>query len=96
MRAPWNREHVAHETAAPVEVFWRPGCPFCTALRVGLAARRVPATWRNIWEDPDAAAFVRASNAGNETVPTVRVGRQVLTNPSAGTVRRLVREQSAA
>ncbi len=78
-------------TAPAVEVFWRPGCPFCLALRTGLALRGVRATWRNIWQDEDAAAVVRAHNGGNETVPTVRIGSTVLTNPSAGAVRRHLR-----
>lgn len=74
--------------SAPVtEVFWRPGCPFCLKLRVGLRLRGVRATWRNIYSDPEAAEIVRAHNGGNETVPTVRIGTTVLTNPSAATVR---------
>lgn len=77
-----------------VEVFWRPGCPFCLTLRTGLALRGVTVRWRNIWEDPAAAAFVREHNQGNETVPTVRIGDTVLTNPSASTVRRLARRSA--
>ena len=37
----------------------------------------------NIWEDPDGAAVVRAANNGNELVPTVVVGGQTLSNPTA-------------
>lgn len=65
-----------------VEVFWRPGCPYCAALRRTLRRRRIPATWRNIWTDDQARALVCAANGGNETVPTVRVGERTLTNPS--------------
>ena len=46
--------------------------------------------WHNIWEDPDAREFVRSANAGNETVPTVRVGSRTLTNPGARQVAALV------
>lgn len=77
--------------ASPVEVFWRQGCPFCLKLRVGLMLRGVRATWRNVWDDPEASEFVRSHAQGNETVPTVRVGTVVLTNPSAGAVRSLAR-----
>lgn len=65
-----------------LEVFWRPGCPYCSVLRRQLERRQVPSTWRNIFDDPVAGDAVRAANSGNETVPTVRVGPQTLTNPS--------------
>lgn len=65
-----------------VEVFWRPGCAYCHDLRGLLLDYEVEATWRNIWSDPDARALVRAANQGNETVPTVRVGGVMLTNPT--------------
>lgn len=68
-------------SAPAVEVLWRPGCPYCSALRRDLDRRGVPARWRNIWEDERARSLVRAANNGNETVPTVRVGDRTLTNP---------------
>lgn len=49
------------------------------------------ATWCDIGEDPQAAKLVRDHHHGNETVPTVRVGARVLTNPSAATVHRHAR-----
>lgn len=72
------------------EVFWRPGCPYCSALRRDLARRGVRSRWRNIWDDEEAWRFVRGANAGNETVPTVRVGSRTLTNPSGRQVAALV------
>jgi mycoredoxin len=74
---------------AAVTVLWRPGCPFCALLlrrleRTGLAFDRI-----DIWEEPDAAAWVRAHADGNETVPTVRIAGPdrglavALVNPSA-------------
>jgi len=51
-----------------VLVHWRPGCPYCATLRLGLRSARVPATWVNIWEDRAAAARVRAITGGDETV----------------------------
>jgi mycoredoxin len=65
-----------------IEVFWRPGCPFCMKLRATLALRNVKVRWINIWEDDEARQFVREENGGNETVPTVRIGERVLTNPT--------------
>ncbi|MGI9610377.1 MAG: glutaredoxin domain-containing protein [Acidimicrobiia bacterium] len=65
-----------------VTVYWRPGCGFCARLlgdidRAGLAHRKV-----NIWDKPEAAAFVRSVANGNETVPTVTVGKKAFVNPS--------------
>ncbi len=70
-----------HTDRSAVEVFWRPGCGYCSAMRTALGAAGVDATWHNIWEDPDAASFVRSVARGNETVPTVRVGEDVMVAP---------------
>jgi mycoredoxin len=67
-------------------VFWRPGCGFCMRLEGALARAGVEYQRRNIWEDDEAAAFVRSVNNGNETVPTVVIGDEYLTNPSTATV----------
>ncbi|MGW1228001.1 glutaredoxin domain-containing protein [Streptomyces sp. NPDC001478] len=68
-------------------VLWRPGCTFCIRmrLRLGASARRM--YWVNIWNDPVAAAEVRAANDGNETVPTVFVAGRPHTNPTPAWVR---------
>ena len=66
-----------------VVVHWRPGCGFCSMLFRALDARGIEYDRRDIWEDEDAAAFVRAHADGNETVPTVAIGDVVLVNPSA-------------
>jgi glutaredoxin-like protein len=75
-----------------VELYWRPGCPFCIALRTRLRRSAVPVREVNIWEDPEAAARVRAVASGNETVPTVFIGEHALVNPSIKQVTNLVRQ----
>lgn len=74
-----------------VVVFWRPGCPWCTRLLRWIDRAGLPTERRNIWDDADAAAEVRAITGGDETVPTVTVGEVALVNPSpkllAATVR---------
>ncbi len=70
----------------PITFYWRPGCGFCMLLGRRLRKRGIGLDERNIWEDPDAAAFVRSVANGNETVPTVVVGDQVMVNPSANQV----------
>ncbi|AYF72789.1 NrdH-redoxin [Nocardia yunnanensis] len=52
-------------------VYRRPGCPYCSRLRRVLNRHGIVHREVNIWEDPDAAAFVRSVADGNETVPTV-------------------------
>ncbi len=64
-----------------VEVYWRPGCGFCSSMRARLGEAGVDVAWHNIWEDADAASFVRSVADGNETVPTVRIGDQVMVAP---------------
>lgn len=62
-------------------VYWRPGCPYCEHLMSGLPKDDERITYRNIWEDKDAAATVRSLQDGNELVPTVVIGKKVLTAP---------------
>lgn len=71
----------AAEPVEAVEVYWRPSCPFCGSLRRGLARAGVVTREINIWEDPAAAARVRAVAGGNETVPTVFIGDHALVAP---------------
>jgi mycoredoxin len=75
-----------------VTVYWRPGCPFCTGLLRSLDRAGVEPRTRNIWEDEDAAAFVRSVADGNETVPTVTVGEHALVNPAGAEVVGLLAE----
>ena len=68
--------------AATITVYWRPGCGFCSRLLRWIDRVGAPVTLRNIWEDPEAAAAVRAVTGGDETVPTVTIGQRALVNPS--------------
>ena len=74
-----------------VVVYTRPGCPYCFTLRAGLRRAGVAFREINIWEDPEAAAFVRSVANGNETVPTVTVGDVSMVNPSARHVGAIAR-----
>lgn len=81
---------------AEVVVYWRPGCPFCSMLLSGLNATGLPYRRVNIWDEPDAAAFVRSVANGNETVPTVQVGPAAAVNPSPAEVLAMVAEHAPA
>lgn len=77
-----------------VEVYWRPGCPFCLALRPRLHRSGLPVHNNNIWDDTQAAARLRRATGGDETVPTVFVGDTALINPGMREVRAAVREHA--
>ena len=62
-------------------IYWRPLCGFCQRLLEALEVAGIRATLRNIWDDPEAAAFVRSVNDGAETVPPVVVDGTVYTTP---------------
>jgi mycoredoxin len=84
------------EDAEPgVVIFWRPGCMYCLRLKAALGGAGREATWVNIWRDEEAAGFVRAHNSGNETVPTVILGGEVLTNPAPALVRQALEADPA-
>lgn len=70
-----------------VVIYWRPGCGFSARLQAVLDDLGERAVWRNIWEDEDAAAYVREVNDGNETVPTVVLDGEPVTNPDPQRVR---------
>lgn len=68
-------------TTSTATVYWRPGCPYCEHLMQGLPKDDARITYRNIWQDEEAAAVVRSLQDGNELVPTVVIGDRVLTAP---------------
>jgi mycoredoxin len=78
-------QDAASETAdAPqhIDLYWRPGCGFCSGLRRGLDKLGVDRVEHNIWDDPNGAAIVRQHAKGSETVPTVVIGDTGIVNPS--------------
>lgn len=78
--------------SSSVTVYWRPGCGFCSGLFRSLERLGVEPQRHNIWEDEDAAAFVRSVAGGNETVPTVVVGDHAFVNPTGAEVMRALAE----
>jgi mycoredoxin len=73
---------VSGDVPDAVDVYWRPGCGFCSRLLRVFDQSGVRVRLHNIWDDGEARSFVQRHNRGNETVPTVAVGRDVVTNPS--------------
>ncbi len=73
----------ASSTPEQIDLYWRPGCGFCSMLRRNLDKLGIERVEHNIWDDPADAEIVRLHANGNETVPTVVVGDTGLVNPSA-------------
>jgi glutaredoxin len=82
------------ETATGIDLYWRPGCIFCSSLRRKLDKSGVERVEHDIWSDPAAAAVVRRVANGNETVPTVVIGDIGLVNPNAREVLRVLGEHA--
>lgn len=79
-----------------IDLYWRPGCPFCTRLDRQLSGVDLPIRRHNIWDDPEAAATVRSVADGNETVPTIVVGTRGLVNPTLDELISAVRSEAPA
>ena len=82
--------------SAQITMYWRPGCGFCAALQRNLDRLDVSYEKVNIWDSPEAAAFVRSVARGNETVPTVTVGETSMVNPTAQDVLEAVLKAAEA
>lgn len=102
--SPWQGGRSARHTEVTardgadegVVIYWRPGCVFCMRLRGRLGKVGKRATWVNIWQDRDAAAYVESVNDGNQVVPTVVIDGVAHTNPDPEMVRqRLAGEHTA-
>jgi mycoredoxin len=85
---------VGVQVTTEVLVHVRPGCPFCDMLRANLKRSGLKYRELDIWQDPDAAAAVRAAANGNETVPTVNVGNTWMVNPSIHQVLAAVKAEA--
>jgi mycoredoxin len=85
---------VNEQDVKQIELYWRPGCGFCSSLRRGLDKLGIERVEHNIWDDPKLAVTVRKHANGNETVPTVVVGGTGLVNPSATDVIALLNAEA--
>jgi glutaredoxin len=69
-------------------VYYKPGCPHSTRLRVQLTLLRIPHRAVRFRDDEKGAEAVRAHHRkGYELSPTVVVGEEYLTNPPPRQVR---------
>jgi glutaredoxin-like protein len=96
MAPPTDEATDPRDPTPDVTIHWRPGCGFCSSLLKGVEAAGLEYQTRNIWEDEEAADFVRSVAGGNETVPTVRVGDVALVNPTTRQLLQAVVEHAPA
>ena len=91
---PMNPDNISapEPGVSPVTVYWRPGCPYCWALRRQLRRLGIRTTEVDIWSEPAGAAVVRARAGGNETVPTVVIRGTAMVNPTGSEVLAVVRQ----
>ena len=80
----------------PVDVFYKPGCPFGIRLRAALTLHRVPFRSVRFRDDETGAAAVRTTTGGYEISPTVHVHDHWLPNPSWREVAAVARAVAAA
>ncbi|EFV12922.2 glutaredoxin-like protein [Segniliparus rugosus ATCC BAA-974] len=72
-------------------------CGYCRRLKVQLDQAQIPFAEVDIEQDPEAAAFVRSVNGGNQTVPTVRFPDDTaLTNPPLAKIKEKLAETDNA
>lgn len=78
-----------------VAVYWRPGCSFCMVLATRVRKFADRAVWVNMWQDPEASAWVKSVNSGNEVAPTVLIDGVPHTNPSPALVKQRLEQVPA-
>ena len=84
MNDPLETPEIAETSGvvSDIVMYWRPGCGFCSSLERRMYSAGLSFEKRNIWDDPNHAAFVRSVARGYETVPTLMVKGTALVNPS--------------
>jgi len=80
-RSPAASQGAPRNTAEPpqaeVEIFVKPGCPYCSGLKRKLAHDRTPYVEHDVQNDPVALRRMLELNGGRRNVPTIRRGDQV-------------------
>jgi mycoredoxin len=76
-----------------VEVYGADGCGDMQRTRRQLDRLGVAYRYINVEHDPQASAWVKQQNAGQERKPTVKVGAQVLAEPSDEALEQALRHE---
>jgi mycoredoxin len=77
------RDRGLDDTSPPlVTLYGADWCALTSGFRTYLRRREIPFTYRNVEEDPEAEAAVRALNGGALKFPMVVAGSRALKNPT--------------
>jgi mycoredoxin len=69
---------MTEKPSAPVEIFTKPGCPYCAALKQKLQADGTPFIDHNVHADLRALQRMLQLNGGRRNVPTIVQGDEVI------------------
>jgi mycoredoxin len=76
-----------------VEVYGADWCADTQRTRRHLDRLGVAYQYINVEQDPQASAWVKQQNDGKERKPTVKIGQQVLAEPSDPELERVLRQE---
>ncbi len=62
---------------AQVEIFVKPGCPYCGGLKRKLTQQGTPFAEHDVQSDPEALRRMLELNGGRRQVPTMQSGDEV-------------------
>jgi monovalent cation:H+ antiporter-2, CPA2 family len=79
-----------------VTVYGADWCALTSGFRTYLRRREIPFTYRNVEEDPEAEAAVRAMNGGALKFPMVVTGSRALKNPTLDELETALRAEGVA
>jgi mycoredoxin len=65
------------QTGIEVEIFVKPGCPYCGALKHRLEHDGTPFVENDVQNDPTALQRMLSLNGGRRNVPTIVRGAEV-------------------
>jgi glutaredoxin len=64
--------------SSPVEIFVKPGCPYCRALKRKLEHDQTPYVEHDVERDPRSLQRMLELNGGRRNVPTIIMGDEAL------------------
>jgi mycoredoxin len=85
-----NVQHGAQKKSMEVTIYVTDWCPYCRIARAAFERSGIPYHEVNIERQPELAASVEEWNGGYRTVPTFRVGNEIVTYKERARLRDLV------